>query len=335
MGRTVLRAVAGAAVLAALLELTARLFLFGAAGLDPRRVDSVQALYGTGLLRPSELPELGFEFEAHASGWFKLASLRTNSRGLRDREYELEKPAGVFRVAVVGSSFALPAGVEIEDAFHSVLEERLTRESSGRRYEFINFAVGAYNALQTLAMLELRALAYDPDLVLFCITDLAAPGLTAPWNTPLHFRGIPPRTHPFFHSFFVKLAKLRLGIEDPSPPPLVTPDRVAARRLRSPSILERLGELGRTSGVPLVAVRLRFDPAGSPPAGLQLERRLREQGLFVVDTLPAFAGTRPSDFWIYELDPHPDRRAQAIFADVLASFLRANDLLGDRRRDGE
>jgi len=36
----------------------------------------------------------------------------------------------------------------------------------------------------------------------------------------------------------------------------------------------------------------------------------------------------PSDFWIYELDPHPNRYAHAIFADGIEDFLRAHDLLG-------
>jgi len=51
-----MRALAGtaAALLGALLllELTARVYLFGVAGLHPARVDSVQPLWETGYLRP-------------------------------------------------------------------------------------------------------------------------------------------------------------------------------------------------------------------------------------------------------------------------------------------
>ncbi len=35
----------------------------------------------------------------------------------------------------------------------------------------------------------------------------------------------------------------------------------------------------------------------------------------------------PREFWIYELDPHPDARAHAIFADVIARFLREKGLI--------
>ena len=44
-------------------------------------------------------------------------------------------------------------------------------------------------------------------------------------------------------------------------------------------------------------------------------------------TREAFAGTRPRDFWIYELDPHPNWRAHEIFAKVIGDFLRTSELL--------
>ena len=166
-----------------LLELSARIFLFGLAGLHPGRIGSVHPLWETGFLQTSTHEALGYEFKPDVDGYFKLARLRTNSRGLRDREYSLEKPPDTFRVAVLGASFALPAGVEIEDSFHSVLERRLTAESSSLAYEFINFAVGTYGPRQALAALRLRALDYDPDLVLLAVTKLSMPQLTGAWDS--------------------------------------------------------------------------------------------------------------------------------------------------------
>jgi hypothetical protein len=162
------------------LELSARIYLFGWAGLAPSKINSVHGLLQTGYIQPSPAARLGFEFKPNVDGYFKLVPFRTNSRGLRDREYEPRKPGNTFRVAVLGSSFALPAGVSIERAFHSLLEERLSGET---RYEFINFAVGMYHPRQSVAMLELRALDYDPDLILFTLTRLATPPLV----------GLPPR----------------------------------------------------------------------------------------------------------------------------------------------
>ena len=41
---------------------------------------------------------------------------------------------------------------------------------------------------------------------------------------------------------------------------------------------------------------------------------------------------RSKDFWIYELDPHPNVKAQEIFAEAIAGFLRSNDLLTQKKR---
>jgi hypothetical protein len=308
----------------ALLELSTRVYLFGFAGLDPARIGSVRALPQTDLVRDSPHPQLGWELRPDADGYFKLARFRTNSRGLRDREYSLEKPPDSFRVAVLGASFTLPAGVEIEDAFHSVLEDRLSAGSDSLSYEFINFAVGGYGPRQCLAMLQLRALEYDPDLVLFALTRLSMPRFRQAWNRPLPTRAGPRRQHVAYQSFLLKLVELRLGRSDVS----MERPKTSRRELGVPSILEKLGELSRERGVPVVVVLLEYDTTVSSLAEEFVVEEIREQGLHYVDTREAFTGTRPSEFWIYELDPHPNARAHAIFADVLATFLRSNLLIG-------
>lgn len=202
-----------------MLELTARVYLFGFAGLVPDRINSVHGLAQTGLLRLSSEPRLEFELRPNVDGYHQLARFRTNSQGLRDKEYPFEKPDGTFRVAILGSSFSLPTGVPIEAAFHSLLEERLTEESATHRYEFINFSVGMYNAEKILAMFELRALDYDPDLAIVTITKLqerwiqidseARRGKAGPKPSreALHVE----RTYPALQSFFVRLVKTRTG----------------------------------------------------------------------------------------------------------------------------
>lgn len=306
-----------------LLELSARVYLFGAAGLDPRRVDSVRPILETGYLRTSDEPLLGFELRPNVDGWFKLVRFRTNADGLRDRAYKREKPPGTFRVAVLGSSFTLPAGVAIEDAFHSLLEERFSAESPDRSYEFLNFAVGVYNPRQMLAMLRLRALAWDPDLILFCVTDFAAPiVLKGAWNTPPPEWDLRRRGHPVLGSFLVRLARLRLGMAEEPRSPVPRPlDETA------PTVIEELDELSHTSGIPIVVTRLELDPRPPGRTDRLLARRSRRHGLHYFDTRASFAGAPPSTFWIYELDPHPNALAHRIFADGLATFLRAEGLL--------
>ncbi len=91
-----------------------------------------------------------------------------NSKGLRDREHELCKPAGARRLLCLGDSVTWGYGVENSQ----MISARLEQELPG--VETINFGVAGYSALQELVRLESDGLAYDPDwtLVLFCDNDL-------------------------------------------------------------------------------------------------------------------------------------------------------------------
>jgi len=104
-------------------------------------------------------------------GWFKSegrAYVRISSAGLRDREHSIEKPEGVFRLAVLGDSFAEAMQVDAKDAFWSLLEEKLTQcaYQPGKRIEVINFGVSGFGTAQEYLMLESVAIRYRPDLVL-------------------------------------------------------------------------------------------------------------------------------------------------------------------------
>ncbi len=309
-----------AIVLALTLELSARWYLFGFAGLDPQRIGSVKTLMETELVRVSEHPELGWELAPSASGFHKLVHLQTNSQGLRDREYPLATPSGTFRVAVIGSSFTLPAGVAIESAFHSLLEQYLSTES--RPVEFLNFAVGGYGTRQELAMLRLRALDYDPDLVVFALTQLSAPSIRSVWNEPIDFDGLEEPRSAAFDCFACKLMRVRTGLLEIEPEPdSVDPESSGV------DVLAKLAELSRATGIPIVLLRLGMHDRPPSPLEVEIEREARQLGLHYLDTRPVFAGHRPSNFWIHPVDGHPNAAAHAIFADTLGVFLRDQGLL--------
>lgn len=93
----------------------------------------------------------------------------TNGFGMRDQEYALQKPAGTYRIALLGPSHAMGNGVADGETFEHLIEQRLNRElarKDARKFEFLNFAVDGFTLPQQLAMLEDRVLKFAPDMVI-------------------------------------------------------------------------------------------------------------------------------------------------------------------------
>lgn len=97
---------------------------------------------------------------------------KANRLGYRDRDHDVVKAAGVYRVVVLGDSIA--AGLFIsayENTFPALLEVRLREH--GVNAEVINFGVNGYNTQQEVETLKDRGLQFSPDLVLlaYCFND--------------------------------------------------------------------------------------------------------------------------------------------------------------------
>lgn len=110
----------------------------------------------------------GHRFIFQAEGY---SSNVINSRGLRDREHSLEKPAGTFRIAILGDSFSEAFQVSQDKTFWAVLERELQAmpESRDQTVEVINFGVSGFGTIQEWQMLEHCARDYSPDLVLLAL----------------------------------------------------------------------------------------------------------------------------------------------------------------------
>jgi len=89
--------------------------------------------------------------------------IATNSKGLRDVEHSYDKPAGVYRIVVIGDSFVFGAGgVEPARRFTDILQ------ASTKNTEVINMGVPAYGTDQEYQYLAIEGLRYHPDLVIVC-----------------------------------------------------------------------------------------------------------------------------------------------------------------------
>lgn len=331
--RHVTAVVLGALLLCFLVEATTRVALFGVRGLDLRRVPVTRGVVAQGIMKGSEHPGVGFVYRPNLDVFSKLARIRTNSQGLRDREYSLERPEPVFRVAVLGSSFTVATGVSIESTYHSLLEERLSARYAPVSYEFINFAVGLASPANQVAHLLHRALPYEPDLVLVGVTEAATPLYLEEWTDPKLGGNKQPNWMPHVirinrrdegpRSYFLRMVRGELNRPItylPQPPrPTLYPGR---------DVVSRLAEVGRSAELPIVLVRLHYSPSPQHEVDFALAERAEAEGLYHLDTREAFAGTNPRDFWVSRLDRHPNERAHAIFADVIEEFLLRRGLLG-------
>jgi hypothetical protein len=117
----------------------------------------------------------GYSLRPGAEGRYRregAALVSINSDGLRDREHAPPKPANTLRIAVVGDSYAEAFQVEREQAFWSVLEQRLRAcpALAGREVEVINFGVSGYGTAQELLTLREKVWGYAPDVVLLAVT---------------------------------------------------------------------------------------------------------------------------------------------------------------------
>jgi len=94
-------------------------------------------------------------------------SFRTNSRGLRDKEYPVRKPIDRQRIVVLGDSHTWGWGVNDGEIYTEILESLLDRT------DVINLGVTGFNTRQEFDYLKMEGMLYGPDLVIlaFCMND--------------------------------------------------------------------------------------------------------------------------------------------------------------------
>lgn len=260
-----------------------------------------------------------------------------NSLGYRDREHEVAKPAGVFRVVVLGDSIAAGLTVErFEDTFPAILEWLLRAE--GLPVEVINLAVNGYNTMQEVATLRARGLQFDPDLVLlaYCLNDIEhQDGKLLDSLIAVEEDRAPRRagilSEKLATSALYRWIRFRLLVPGEPPRPGILGERYA--RLYEDTVAGSLGELaavGRNHGFAVLVVVFPYfvEIEHYPMVYLRYHRQLRGQcaniGVGFVDLLPAMQACQRMHGRNISNDPmHPNELGHRCAAEMLADSVRA------------
>lgn len=98
-------------------------------------------------------------------------TLTTNSWGMRDKEYALNKSTGTYRIALLGGSYEMGSEVNDGKNYESLLEtflnELLIKNDSIERIEILNFSLGGYHLPQQVWLMQNEVVKFNPDAVIY------------------------------------------------------------------------------------------------------------------------------------------------------------------------
>jgi hypothetical protein len=292
----------------------------------------------TGLVRGSAYEDVVYELKPGVEGTFRDKRLVTNSRGLRDDEHSLDKPDGVYRIVGLGDSVTFGWGVEQEDSYMEVLEDRLNRLDDTRTFETFNFGVPGYNTTMEVATFEHRALKYNPDLViiLFVGNDLGVP----------MFMERPPRTLSTRNFYLWDFLKARVGRGRSGHAELIGYRLKDVNKEEKSKVLsryrhmcghsgyrramKRLADLTASRGIPVMIMqgqasasqqKLLADVAKEHGFGL-FDLRLYTNAYVKKHGIPDTTSARQKLLWVSPGDSHPNAIGHSICADALIEEMR-------------
>lgn len=271
------------------------------------------------------------EFIPSTAGRFKGAMRTINRLGMRDREYALEPGKNTYRIGLVGSSHDMGAGVEDNETYENLVEDRLNRELgpiTGKNFEILNFSHAGYGPSQKLSVIEQRIFLFHPNVVLYVATSNE---LISTFGTLQHLVD-----HQLLDEFpFIKSAVEKAGIRAEAGSPL--PDKSMLESKLAPfaedalrAALKRFRDEVLAGGMRPALVLLEI-PSDSPSRG-QIFDRLSGLGqsvqLPVLDLQGSFSRVKDrTSLWIAPWDDHTNVEGHRLLADRLYTLLLTEKLV--------
>jgi len=270
--------------------------------------------------------------------WLRTA-VRHNHYDYRGGEFSEIKPAGVYRVAVIGDSFAYGNGIPEETRFSNLLDVALRQ----RGVEVLNFGFPGTNWPEHVTTLERRVLRLAPDFVLLQWgindierdQDVAARPRVPPILpvTALHdWLYTRSAFYTLLNAQWTRFHVVRqMGDSYSNYLTRLHGHPRSEGALAAARWMKRFVEVGRSGGAQVGIVLF-------PDAGVdlgrgypyqflhdQLQTLCREENIQCLDLLPAYRAVPDRrTLWASALDPHPSSRANRIAADEILKVFGAS-----------
>jgi lysophospholipase L1-like esterase len=279
--------------------------------------------YAREIKRESPIEGVGHDHRPNSESYLMGAEVEINSMGLRDREYSLEKPAGVTRIMMLGDSLTFGWGVAEKDTVSTLLESRLNEGLERPAYEVINGGVGNYNSsMEILSFLEREAV-LKPDIVVlnYFIND-AEP-------TP-HRTNSALLEHSYAAVYIMSridiLERTYFGKSDWRDYYSGLYDEDAAGWRQNREAIRRLDAYCDAHGIRLMIVnypelhQLRDYPFTAVTD--KIAALAGELDAPFLDLLPALRDFEPESLWVSPTDAHPNAKANTAIAATMETALR-------------
>ncbi len=227
-----------------------------------------------------------------------------NAAGMRaDRDYPLDPPDGVLRIAAFGDSFTHGNEVTREQSWTAQLEALLN--ARGIRAEVLNFGVGGYGIDQAYLRWQQQGRQYQPDVVLLGFVAVDVNRLVSLYWKLQPNVFITPGSNPFSKPRFVL-------------------DGDALRLINSPTVApaDMPTFLTNFPGSDLARYESAFDPADYQEQGWQ-----QSEALAILDALHRYLVVDPARRPAVQIDlmrppapPAPDNDADALAAAIIQQW---------------
>ncbi len=265
-----------------------------------------------------------------------VAFSRQHPFGFNDKVRPEEKPAGVFRIAVLGDSFVWGDGVPYEVIWSHRLEDKLSQKYGGK-VEVLSWGLRGWSTIDQFNFLRKNGLRYHPDLLIvgFTAND---PDMgdypqqyfkvnLVPLIWPL--RALVPNAVDFFSEHLEAMVNKwsgRLGYQNWENQ-LYTPQNLE----KYSELLEELAEFCAAHGIRLLFV---LTPCYHDPGHQQrfaaIIPLLQKAHIDYVDLYPvlekSLKGYKVRDLWANRANPHPGVLQTEIYAAAVGDYLKENYL---------